>query len=154
MLLLKCEFYAGSGPEVAFVRLPGNAVGPSKPSQEMQLVCRTPACLSLFSDANFHANVCYIAVSLVFVVQRRPERQSLSTTAFLWDQWRDERMRIMNVLYAETVYTDQDSSLTYDTSPDMHTVRSNRISSTQSIPFSFPSAVFFNPVFPFSILFV
>lgn len=52
----------------------------------------------------------FLAVSLVFVEQRRPERQWLSTPAFLWDQRSGtvttERMRIMNVLYAETVYSE------------------------------------------------
>lgn len=105
-----------------------------------------PACLSLFSDANFHANgllsclfgLCRTASSRkTMIIDSCILVRSMERHCY---HWKDDNYEC--ALCRDRVQWDQDSRLTYDTSPDIHTVCSNRISSTQSIPCSFPSAVF------------
>lgn len=137
---------------MAFVRLPGGAVRPGQPSQEMLSVCGTQAglcaaCLSPFSDANVHANGLLSCLSGLCKTASSRKTMIIDSCVLVRSvgrhcyHWEDENYEC--ALCRDRVQWDQDSRLTYDTSPDMHTVRSNRISSTQSIPSLFPLAVFF-----------
>lgn len=79
----------------------------------MQGLCL--ACLSLFSEADIHANWLPSSVSFVFVKPRRPETQWVSggigscvlqrSVELHCYHWMDENY-IMNALYAESMYSE------------------------------------------------
>lgn len=109
------------------------------------------ACLSLFSVADIYANGFHSSVSLVFPGCIVQSANTMSVRGFCscilqrsielrWYHWGWELwMRFMQS--SCTVRSRWDSKLAHDVSPDLHTVCSNRISSTHSISFSFPLAV-------------
>lgn len=108
------------------------------------------ACLSLFSVADIHANGFHSSLlSFEGCIVRSGNTMSVRgicsyilqrSMKLHWCYWMDESYECP--LCRVHVLWDQDEirKLAHDVSADLHTVCSNRISSTRSITFSFPSA--------------
>lgn len=115
----------------------------------LQGLCR--AFLSQFSVDDIHANGFHSSVALVFpgcIVQSANTMSVRGICSYIlqrsmelrWYHWMDENYEC--ALCRVHVLWDHDEIRSWhDVSPDLHTVCSNRISSTHSITFSFPLSV-------------